>query len=516
MSKNETDSLFQLVKRMNKSEKRHFKLLAGRNDVGQGKFIRLFDQLDAMKKFDPALLTEKFTGISRIQLPNQKAFLYEYLLGCLRLSSARLSVDVTLAQMITNIRVLYDKCLYHDCIRAIDKAKQFAIANERNVLLYDIFELEKLVTPRTLQEKHEERVNKTTLQSNEVLEQLSKQNSYRNAAVRMNTFYVKKGFIRDRNDLREIKSVFEREFPAHRENELGFAAQLHRYNALIGYYFFIRDFKRGYVTAKNWVKLFADDEQKIKAHTELYIRALNSFLVAKNKLGLLSEFEQTHRDLIRLKRMKVRWSDNINLHLFKAIYVHEINRHFMMGEFRSGTRIVARLESDLERFIPLLDHHSILIFYYKIACLYFGADQYKRALHWLNRIINEKDIAVREDLHAFARILALICHSELGNERLTKAHTMSLYRFLVKKGDLTQYDRLIIGFLRQLDKGMSRKKMMQLYVQLKEKLLPLTKHQFERRSFLYFDIITWLESKISGKTMESIVKSAVKRRTSAE
>src|SRR5205814_6740258 len=129
---------------------------------------------------------------------------------------------------------------------------------------------------------------------------------------------------------------------------------------------------------------------------------------------------------------------------------HEINRHFMLGEFKSGTRVVAALENELNKFIPKLDKHSVLLLYYKIACLFFGSGNYKTGLKWFNKIINEKEIRLREDLHSFSRILALISHFEIGNDDLVESNIKSTYRYFIKKGDFTIYQNYILDVLKKI------------------------------------------------------------------
>lgn len=513
MSKDTSDALFHLIQRMSKGEKRHFKLIASRHETGEGKFIRLFDRIDRMKTYDEKKLLAAEPSISPRQLPNLKAFLYDYLLKCLRTINSSDATEIILADLFGYAKILYDKCLYRDCIRMIDRAKKIAVKHELSVQLLELLELENSVIRQTVNVNHAQRVDESVLRKQKVLEEIETVNAFENLSIQLNVFYVQTGFIRDKKDLLRVEHFFKTNLPVYQEKKLSFHEKVYLYKALTGYYFFVQDFRNGFRSANNWVKLFEEHPQMKVDHTEMYIRALNSLLVVLNKLGALEEFENVHKRLVALKRSTDRrMTENIHLNLFKAIYVHEINRHFMRGEFRAGTRIVGKLEDELNRFIPLLDHHSVLLLYYKIACLYFGADQYKRALHWLNRIIQAKDIAVREDLHAFARILALICHNELGNDRLAEVHIKSLYRFLLKKGELSAYHKLILNFLRKLERNLLPRQMNKLYLELKEKLQPLAKQRFEKRAFYYFDIISWLESKIEKRPVEEIIKAKIASR----
>jgi hypothetical protein len=513
MSKESSDALFHLIQRMSKSEKRHFKLMASRHEAGDGKFIRLFNRIDRMKTYNEEILLASESSLSSRQLPNLKSFLYDYLLKCLRTINTSDATEIILADLSGYAKILYDKCLYRDCIRMIDRSKKIAVKHERSVQLLELLELENSVIRQTVNVNHAQRVDESVLRKQKVLEEIETVNAFENLSIQLNVFYVQTGFIRDKKDLEHVEHFFKNNLPVYEEKKLNFHEKVYLYKALTGYYFFIQDFRNGYRSAAQWVKLFEEHPQMMIDHTEIYIRALNSLLVVLNKLGSLEEFENVHKRLVALKRRTDRsMTENIHLNLFKAIYVHEINRHFMRGEFRSGIRIVGKLEGELNRFIPLLDHHSVLLFYYKIACLYFGADQYKRALHWLNRIIQTKDISVREDLHAFARILALICHNELGNDRLAEAHIKSLYRFLLKKGELSAYHKLILNFLRKLHRNLLPRQMNSLFLELKKNLQPLTKQRFEKRAFYYFDIISWLESKIEKQSIEDIIKTKIAHR----
>ena len=46
---------------------------------------------------------------------------------------------------------------------------------------------------------------------------------------------------------------------------------------------------------------------------------------------------------------------------------------------------------------------------------------------------------------------------------------------------------------------------------MKERFIELEKNTYEKRAFLYLDIISWLESKIENKTMQEIVQQKAKQ-----
>ena len=49
---------------------------------------------------------------------------------------------------------------------------------------------------------------------------------------------------------------------------------------------------------------------------------------------------------------------------------------------------------------------------------------------------------------------------------------------------------------------------------LRNRLLTLVDNPYEKRAFIYFDIISWLESKIQGRKVGEIIKEKVQSRIS--
>ena len=80
MAIEQKDSLFTLVKSLSKSEKRQFKLYAGRlGGNAEANFITLFNLLDKVNDFDDELILKK-TNIKKQQISNTKAHLYKQIL----------------------------------------------------------------------------------------------------------------------------------------------------------------------------------------------------------------------------------------------------------------------------------------------------------------------------------------------------------------------------------------------------------------------------------------------------
>ncbi len=518
MPKLSSDDLFHVIKSLSKSEKRYFKLFASRlNSSADKKFLLLFDVIDKQKVYDETALLEKNKSLKPAQLSNLKAHLYKQVLQCMKLCNSIRVIDIEIREQLDYAQLLYDKCLYSQCVKILDKAKKMALKNDRSFVLLSILELEKLVITKTIAANNEKRVNTIVSETERVSDSIRNINTFSNLSLKLNSLYTKIGFIRNKSDFEKVKKLFDTSLPGIiKEKHMSFHERLYLYYSYVGYYFFIQDFKKGHQYAEKWVRLFEEDPGMVPVKTELYIKGINNLMVAQFKLLKYREFIETNKKLSKI-RLSTGNSDNVQLILFKYSYVHEINKHFMLGDFKGGVKMISTIENDLEKFTSKLDKHNVLIFYYKIACLYFGNENYKEAILWLNKIFNSKDADLREDIHSFSRILILICHFETGNTDLVDYYIKSTYRFLLSKGNLHEFHRIILKFLKRLSDEITTDNLLKEFAALKEQLLPLASNPYEKRAFIYFDIISWLESKIEQRPVQEIIKEkAMKRLSLAE
>jgi len=511
MSKNKNEFLFHLIKSLTKSEKRQFKIYAGRSySANDKKFVQVFDVVEKQREYNEDQLL-KIKGLNEKQIPNLKVNLYKQILASL-LNNSAMTQNNMVARQVEYARFLYNKCLYTESLTLIDKTKIIARENFQLIMLLELLEIEKAAVLQTSEVNTSNRIQKLIEEIAEVGRQLQNINRFSNLSISLTTYYQKVGFIRNTEDLKQVREYYQSNLPSFNPRQLSVLENLYLYGTVTAFYFFVQNFTEGYKYAKKSLAVFEENPQLKKVKTEHYIKTLNNLLVAQNKLLLYGEFKETHLMLISLKRQKdILLTENLNLNLFKAIYIHEMNRHFMLGEFKSGTRIVNALEKELLSFFPKLNRNTVMIFYYKIACLYFGAYQFKTALKWLNKIINERVSDTREDLQSFARILRLICYYELEDSEMIQYNILSTYRFLQKKQNFVSYQQLIMKFLRNIKKTDTRAKTIKQFALLKLQMKKIENNRFEKRAFIYFDMVSWLESKIENKTMQEIVQQKAKQ-----
>src|ERR1044071_9247049 len=128
MPSRSTDPLFQLISSLQKSEKRNFKLYIKRNSSNEDlKIIQLFDAIDKISTYDEEVILKKLPAVKKQQLSNLKAHLYKQILASLRLIKSEESIDLMLHEQLDYARILYNKGLYHQSLKILEKVKDLSL-----------------------------------------------------------------------------------------------------------------------------------------------------------------------------------------------------------------------------------------------------------------------------------------------------------------------------------------------------------------------------------------------------
>jgi hypothetical protein len=181
-----------------------------------------------------------------------------------------------------------------------------------------------------------------------------------------------------------------------------------------------------------------------------------------------------------------------------------INRHLMRGTFSEGVKLVPEIERSLSEWKLFVDSHRIMLFNYKFSSMYFGSRDFGRAIDYTKDIIDEGG-DMRVDLQCYARLVNLLSHYEIGNYEILDSLSKSAIRFFSKMKKLTDVERATFDFV-QHSFGHPPAEIRERLQKLYDRISHLEKSRFETRSFAYLDIISWAESKLTGRTMESVMQ----------
>ncbi len=506
MTKEQKDNLFVLIKSLSKSEKRQFKLYVGRLGVNEdSKFLQLFNVLDKLNNYDEATILKKGI-VKKQQLSNLKAHLYKQILISLRLNPSHQNVRIQIREQLDFATILYHKGLYKQSLKILDKAKSLAVANEEKNVAYEIIELEKVIESQYITRSISNRADELTIQAKDVSRQNVLASKLSNLSLQLYGLFLKTGYVKNDEEYNRVTKYFHDRLPKYDINDLGFREKLWLYKSYLWYSFLTQDFLSCYKYSKKWVDLFHDNPAMIKLNPVFFLRG-NQYLL--EALFFIKHHEKFKEALTSLETIsQENWfpkDDNVESLTFLYLYSNKFNLHFMEGTFREGLPIIDEVLTGIQKHKSRLDEHHVMVFYYKIASLYFGIGENRKCIEYLDKIISNRSLEMREDLLCFSRILNLVAHYEAGLDYNLDALIKSTYKFLIKMEDLYEVQKEMIKFLRGLG-DIYPHELKREFIKLLEKLKQYEDHPYERRAFLYLDVISWLESKIENKSVDVIIR----------
>lgn len=62
-----------------------------------------------------------------------------------------------------------------------------------------------------------------------------------------------------------------------------------------------------------------------------------------------------------------------------------------------------------------------------------------------------------------------------------------------------------------MSNNISNTNMLSEFEKLRQQLLPLESNPYEKRAFIYFDIISWLECKIQSRPVQEVMQEKAKK-----
>jgi len=511
MAIEQKDVLFTLVKSLSKSEKRQFKLYVGRlGGNAEANFISLFNLLDKVSAFNDDLILKK-TNIKKQQISNTKAHLYKQILVSLRLNPVHQNVRTQIREQFDFAAILYSKGLYKQSLKILEKAKELALSIGENNSAYEIVEFEKVIESQYITRSLSNRADELAKQAKQLSLINVRTSKLSNLSLQLYSLMLKEGYVKDDVDSKKVTSYFKKRLPSYKLSELGFRERLFLYKAYLWHSLIMQDFVLSYKYSQKWVDLFEKNPQMKIQNPVFYLKGVNylleSLYLIKHKTKFNKVLEKLNFDI---ENENIALNENTTTLTFLYYSQNKLNLYFLEGRFNKGIVFTTKLLEELKDYETKIDAHHIMVFYYKIACMYFGAGKNEECIFYLEKIINNKDLKMREDLLCFTRVLNLVAHYDAGLDYDIDKLIISTYKFLIKMNDLHEVQRKMISFLKNLS-TIYPQDLHKAFIKLHKELSEFENHPYEKRAFLYLDILSWLDSKIQNVPVEIIIKQKAQK-----
>lgn len=497
--------LHQLIHSLTKAEKRNFKLFIKRNSGHSDlKVTALFDAIDKMEVYDEELLLRKSKSFQKQQLSNLKTHLYKQILASLRLIRSDDSAEFMITEMMDHARILYQKGLYNQSLKILERVKTLAKDTGQTTYLVQAINQEKIIETLHITRSMQGRAAQITKESREAHELRFRISKLSDLALQLYSHYIQHGFARTVQEERSIEIFFRQNLPQDLPNDLSFYEKLYLQICKVWLNYIKRDFLNYYRHAQKWVDLMESKPPMMALEMAYYIKGMHNLINALFNLRYFTKHDEVLKKMERLAATpEVIRHKNYETQLFIYVETARLNQLLSRADIAGAVAEVSKTEKRLQVFKAYMDKHRTLVFNYRFATIYFCGGEYEKALDYLHIILNEPS-DLREDLQCYARLLHLLTHYELGNHSIIESLARTTYKYMAKMKNLSTVETEVLRFLR--NHYHSKKAFRNALQKLLDFSLTYEHDRLESRVFTYLDFISWLEAKLQGETLQAVMR----------
>lgn len=510
MSGKSSDQLHKLIHSLNKQEKRHFKIFAGRHTIGEkNNYVVLFDAIERMKEYDEETLIRKFSKelfINNFSIT--KGRLYEAILRSLDVFHHNSSVDAQLWKELHFAEILYKKALYDQCAKRLKSARKLAEKYEKHAVLVQIHSLEK-----SLAEKDgyagitEDEIEKIFSKDSILADHIRTYNDLWNVKSRLFMLLNTKGRARGSDQLEEFRSLIDASLRDRKPENLTAWSRFMYHHSYSAYYFAVSDAQNCYVH-------LAANVSHIESNTAIFSDEPNVYFgVLTNLIYVCMQLKRHDEVLLNLSKLRAlpekldtARNEDLDAKLFASAYSIEITLYNSLGKFNLAMKLVTKIAEGLEKHQASISKLREAHFCLSCAVACYGEGQLQQSLRWTSRLLNDTAIGKNEWIYAVAQVFSLILHIELDNRDLLPYVARSVQRYLKTRNRSFQFEHDFLKFAEKISRAGDTDDIQPYYQELYAQLQLLEKDPFEKSAFEYFDFPAWAQAKVSGRNFRETIE----------
>ena len=490
---------------MSKSEKRYFKIFSAQHTAKEEKnYIKIFNVIDKQDVYNENKLLKLFSEEKTTNaLHAAKSYLYYLILKALRNYHAGKSTEREIHELLDHIELLYEKQLYKQCLKVLQRVFEIASKTEHFLHLLKIYKWRYKILRETQDvEDLKELLNFAPSEELLLIKQYKNCREYDWLLTEIFITYKETGHIRNKDEGLIYEAIMSK---ISGENNKLLSKRAKISSVWISYFnaYIHSDYVQAYYYTKQIIQLIESFPDFEKEYAKMYILTLDNLVLVASKTK--KNYEEISAYVAKIRALKGD-TDLVKEMIFCYSYGMELRYYFITGKFKEGIQSVKKLEAQIAANKKTMNSLFIQNTYQNMIYLYFGAMEYTKALEYVNKFIN-KEVNARYNIDCDIHIINLIIHYELGNTDLLEYLLKSTYRFLYKRGRLLQFESHILGFMRNVIHSRNAPhNIKEAFKDLKEKLLLLSEDPFEKRVYEQFDYISWLESKIENRNFADVIR----------
>lgn len=496
------DDLFLLIKSLNASEKRYFKLFADRQGSGKSKsYLKVFDLMESQEdEYDEQELKKKLKTKSEIEmLPRVKVYLHDLIMKSMRLYRSEKDVATEVFDLIQDELFYTEKGLIGMRAKTMKRAKELAYTYDLMYLLLAIIQRERIYALKYTGGDPMRKIEEIHYEEIDVLKHLNNEAELGRISYTLWAQLIIDPLLNDKSQLKE--------FMAFRDHVL-----LQDYNALKTFMekvSFLRshniickitnDIKGQFEYNKRIVELFDIYPQHKFNVNHNYIDALSNYLASSHKAGIYDEFEHVIEQLSNLPKDKIK--DEVSIAV--AVIHNKILYIMNTGKFDLSDGLIAEYEKVSITHKKLITETFFLINNYNIMVMLFIKNDLQGALQYCGRVIDMKSKA-RQELQHGAQMMQMLLHFELGNLVFLESLCRNTIRSMQGEDRYNEFDRLFCSYIKKILKTPERE-LKPVFTNMFNDFIKMKRETPENIYVFMLETLAWCKSKIENKPITETI-----------
>ncbi len=487
------DDLILLIHSMTKSEKRFFQLKSGLQQ-GAKDYMDLFE-LVGKSSNDGSDVKQRY-----IQLKPGKdheiarKHLYKGIMKSLIAHPGNQDIETSINQLIQESRVLFRKGLFNVCLEKLKKAKKLAATYERFAYFLIIARMElDYRMRREFRDTNEQELIELQTSISETLHHEETINDHSALHEILYFRLINDGPIRSEEERQNLNDLLFTEMQLiSKPHYDSFSAKKIHLLFQSAYFLMVGDQKSSLGNYYELNDLFEQNRHLWADPPLHYIYTLNGIL--KN-LTEIQKYAEIPYFICKLKLLK---TDNPTSWIRINLIVHQFEIEvFMKGkDFQSALKYVNKNKADWDRYLAYATPYQLANYLFYYSLIQFKGRELRAASKSLNHVLNLEGTIRSNPVYKHCRMLGLIIHYDLGNEKYLEYEIRSFERQLKKRAVLYHSERIIFRLFKKLifnsfvsDRKKSMKKSL-------NELRKMAYYPFEKRFLKTIYIEDWLQTKI--------------------
>src|SRR5690554_2298630 len=405
MSKTASPALYELIHSLTKSEKRYFKIYASRHTIGtKNNGVRIFDFIEQQEAFNEEEIYQHFKGEAFLnKFPITKNRLYEQIISALDAFHVSKNLDAQLYKMLHSVDILYSKGLYDHAVRELNKAKRLAKKHNKMAILLQLANEEKKI----LETQGYQNVKSKELDEHaEKTLKLTQQYDFYNALwiiksklfIQLNQF----GQARSTKEMDAYNKLYNEFKKITTPKTITFENQYLINHFESAYYFAILEHEQSLQKLNDNQILFIKSKRKTKEYPNQYFSILTNLIHLKAKLGDTKAI-QIHLNELKAFQYELKSiiTKDLAIKLFSSINSIELKILNHEGSFQKATALAPKIEEGMNKYDTEITPFRKAYLAFNMSIAFFGNEDFKESLRWINLILNSKELDQKEDVVSF-------------------------------------------------------------------------------------------------------------------